>query len=648
MEKLGSSGSNKEEEAAADDGRKWDALKAFLRGRRSVSVYDLPGLLLEPFFTKAKPPANDQVFGGNRAYSGGASLPMAGSSAPGALQKGLTCRACGKVFTNREEQLVHYGSREHLLKLKCLLSQEGADSEGEDGSSDSEDSASDDEIDQEDVAECGLSLAVHAGALSCALGKVIASSCPRRRQRLLTLAPPRAPFHLSMSYSSLPPPDEGAGHLQAASAAVLWKQAATFISSVESGNRLSAVLLLRNGRFAGAVFDGSAVIAHKHLHRYTVRAKRGGGQSSYDSAGRKAKSAGAMLRRHGEMALKDDVQQLLKQWSGFLKACAFIVISAPPTMKQVIFGFPDSPLEKNDPRIRKCPIQFRRPTFADAREVHLASTTLYFDPPLESSIFLEKLNVKEKDSGQGKQTAPSPPAPTANHSSHSGNIAIRPLAEIDALGKSVLDACESGSLADVQSALTSCSLAGLSYDPVNVAHPETLCTPLHLAAAKGNALLIEYLFDSGADPMRLDVRGRTPYFLASTKVARDAFRRSRGRMEERWDWDAAKVPTGLRTEDLDAAREKEKEKRRRAKERKKENKLKAKVQAEEAETAERRLKAEEESRAKAEGSCSVCSCPLPAKGKAICINDKKVCGSDCVRALRRALAAQAAERRISS
>ena len=53
--------------------------------------------------------------------------------------------------------------------------------------------------------------------------------------------------------------------------------------------------------------------------RYTIRAKRGGSQSSYDSGGRKAQSAGVSLRRYGELALREDVSALLKEWEGPLK-----------------------------------------------------------------------------------------------------------------------------------------------------------------------------------------------------------------------------------------------------------------------------------------------------------------------------------------
>ncbi|XP_020974268.1 ankyrin repeat and zinc finger domain-containing protein 1 [Arachis ipaensis] len=69
-------------------------------------------------------------------------------------------------------------------------------------------------------------------------------------------------------------------------------------------SHLRIVLLASGGHFAGCVFDGDAVVAHKTFHRYVVRAKAGKKQSSKDASGRAAHSAGASLRRHNELALK--------------------------------------------------------------------------------------------------------------------------------------------------------------------------------------------------------------------------------------------------------------------------------------------------------------------------------------------------------
>jgi len=58
------------------------------------------------------------------------------------------------------------------------------------------------------------------------------------------------------------------------------------------------------GHFAGVCFERDKVVNHKTIHRYTVRRKQGGSQSSKDNAGKKIKSAGASIRRYNEMALQ--------------------------------------------------------------------------------------------------------------------------------------------------------------------------------------------------------------------------------------------------------------------------------------------------------------------------------------------------------
>ena len=90
-----------------------------------------------------------------------------------------------------------------------------------------------------------------------------------------------------------------------------------------------ALFMVAGGHFAGAVArvsrpegeeDDSGVtkkgkqkkpkpetelLKHKTFHRYTTRRKQGGSQSLNDNSKSKAVSAGAMLRRYGEQALRD-------------------------------------------------------------------------------------------------------------------------------------------------------------------------------------------------------------------------------------------------------------------------------------------------------------------------------------------------------
>ncbi|KAF6777216.1 hypothetical protein AHF37_03040 [Paragonimus kellicotti] len=114
-------------------------------------------------------------------------------------------------------------------------------------------------------------------------------------------------------------------------------------------SRRWAVLLYSGGKFAGGIFDGLNEVAHKTLHRYTVRAKQGGGQTTYDatnSAMGAAKSAGANLRRHGEIAIRHDISHLLHNvWRPHLQACQFIFLWSPKAHRNIFFNPPSTSLD---------------------------------------------------------------------------------------------------------------------------------------------------------------------------------------------------------------------------------------------------------------------------------------------------------------
>lgn len=63
-----------------------------------------------------------------------------------------------------------------------------------------------------------------------------------------------------------------------------------------SKRRIWTILMCVGGHFGGAIFDGEKCVKHKTFHRYTVRKKQGGSQSSRDnkSATSQPKSAGVI------------------------------------------------------------------------------------------------------------------------------------------------------------------------------------------------------------------------------------------------------------------------------------------------------------------------------------------------------------------
>lgn len=133
------------------------------------------------------------------------------------------------------------------------------------------------------------------------------------------------------------------------------------------------VLLIRSGRFAGAVFQtnpshiihssSSSCTHHRTSIRYTVRKGQGKAQSSQDAQGRKALSIGSQLRRQGEIQLREDINRTIIEWKEQFQNAAMILISVPRTMQKGLFEHDDNILHRLDPRIRRIPLDLGRPTF---------------------------------------------------------------------------------------------------------------------------------------------------------------------------------------------------------------------------------------------------------------------------------------------
>jgi len=166
-------------------------------------------------------------------------------------------------------------------------------------------------------------------------------------------------------------------------------------------------------------------------------------------------------------------------------------------------------------------------------------------------------------------------------------------------------------------------------------------TLLHAAAASGNFDLIAHLLSSGASPEAVDLRERPPYFLASDRKTRDAFRRARASLPTRWDWEKAGVPSALSAEDEERKKAKEREKRKRQKERRKQQKANAKAaEPEHCVADEDKKKRDASAQGKDAETCDHCKCSFTSSP--FFALDKMFCSTDCVRSHRRSLLCGAA------
>ncbi|KAL4137191.1 hypothetical protein PRIC2_000713 [Phytophthora ramorum] len=388
-----------------------------------------------------------------------------------------------------------------------------------------------------------------------------------------------------------------------------------------------AVLLLRSGRFAGAVFEKDKALCHKTFQRYTTRRKQGGAQSASDASG-KAKSAGATLRRYNEAALKQDVAALLVEWKGVLKDTELIFLSSGKTERATFFPEKNTVLQSDDKRLKRIPFATFRPTFEEVCRVRSDLSSVRFSPleaaassPVEST----KKAKKKKKSGE---PAPGPEVkedtPKEDEVKEGEDV------------PQIIQLVNSGDLKSVKEFLSNADEKDVEVNEVDA----KFMTALHHAAAKNEVPIVEYLLEQGANPALLDLHNRPPYFLCDTKEARNAFRRYMAEHPGAWDYAIAQIPEGLTSEMEQRKKEKEAEKRRRARERKKQQKREAVEQKREEEARQEEL----ERKIAAGLACDFCG---KYAGKSPFTRlEFKYCSTDCVNGHKRKLMSEAALRRL--
>ncbi|KAK9273458.1 hypothetical protein L1049_018268 [Liquidambar formosana] len=331
------------------------------------------------------------------------------------------------------------------------------------------------------------------------------------------------------------------------------------IRETRDNTHLRVVLLASGGHFAGCVFDGNSVVVQKTFHRYVVRAKAGKKQSSKDASGKAANSAGASLRRYNELALKKEIQELLAAWKPYFDASSCVFIYAPSNNRQLLFNGEKPYFSYQNCVIRNVPFTVRRPTLKEARRI--------YDQLMQVS---SEVNEKECPSII-KEDKPLSASTIISDSTGSSKEDLGDNLESRETTEACLSLKQSEELSVLSESESESEIIGTS-------------TPLHEAAKSGSAHKLLELLEQGLDPCMKDERGQTPYMLATEKEVRNTFRRFMALNLDKWDWQAAKVPSALtkEMEESQAAKQAEKDAKRkaRAKELKKLRKAREKAQAE--------------------------------------------------------------------
>lgn len=462
------------------------------------------------------------------------------------------------------------------------------------------------------------------------------------------------------------------------SLATPWRSYLSLSSTIGCGNPNNneaspiVVLFLRSGRFAGAVFVHDRPVVHRTSVRYTVRKGQGKAQSAQD-AQKKAQSMGAQLRRQGEISLQADVATALHDWRDYIAKAALVWISVPRTMQKQLLESQPSILKRDDPRIRRIPMDIGRPAFETVCLIYavLTQTTLREKVAVAPAL-LEPLESHDTivDSKKIK------PVETKN-SSHEQVTSKEDEDEVCIPLSALHIAAQKGDVDEIQALLANVTI---DSDEIHHCAGPFGMTPLHYAADSATATsssssctavdpgvaadCVLALLECGrADPCQTDSRLRVPYYLASHDVVRDAFRRARANLGEDYClWDEnAKVGPALTPEAIDEKNEKEAEKRRKKRAKLKEKKARENAEAVEAEN--RKLASEEQQKQEEEakrcrnglkaktgggGACDFCQVVCVGRKRALMLKrlEYSYCSSDCVQKHKRELMAAAATSRL--
>ncbi|KAI6149768.1 hypothetical protein BKA82DRAFT_997908 [Pisolithus tinctorius] len=377
------------------------------------------------------------------------------------------------------------------------------------------------------------------------------------------------------------------------------------------GGRKWAMFMVAGGHFAGAIVRVSRaaeeealapvnarkkppkpkpetlVIKHKTFHRYTTRRKQGGSQSINDNAKGAAISAGAILRRYGEQALRDDIRSLLQDWAEDIHDCERIWIRASVSNRRIFLDYEGCVINKGDDRLRTFPFPTRRPTQSELSRCLLELTQV------KISHFTEE-DLRAQDEAFLASLPRPKPQPTPVSTADIEKPKPQRLTKEEEIYREkwsrLLDMITKGRLDPLKSFW---EREAESIGGVNVAIPEWIgdrrASLLQVAAQSGHEEIVRWLLydlradptvsvsarwtkadDAGGDSDTSDVPSsrRTAYDLARSRAVRDVLRRCAADHPDWWDWfGAARVPSGLSKEKEEERDDKRKQRRKGLKER---------------------------------------------------------------------------------
>lgn len=325
------------------------------------------------------------------------------------------------------------------------------------------------------------------------------------------------------------------------------------------------------------------VIKSKTFHRYTTRRKQGGSQAAFG----KANSIGAQIRMANEDALREEVRELLRDWSDEIAGCEAVFLRASKTNYKPFFDYEGAPLTRTDPRIRGYSFPTRRPTVKELLRSFDELTRVKVSHLTEDALAKMDADYLASIAPRPKPVI-APPKPAAPK-----QIVARMTKEEEVerdRWERLVDMVKKGKV-DVLAAFLDKYGPELEQ-PTNdvwgalppwMAEADKTPTLLHLASLSDQPEMVRYLLvDKRANPTleacalpsqlapppapgpegRLAIeasahveprkvrQAQTPYELAPSRATRNVFRIATNQFPDWWDWTVsgakgARVPSGL-------------------------------------------------------------------------------------------------------
>ncbi|KZT27751.1 hypothetical protein NEOLEDRAFT_1167864 [Neolentinus lepideus HHB14362 ss-1] len=585
-------------------------------------VYSLPQELLDALTPRSLITNTQEV-----VRSPSPDIPIStANTGPG----GRSCSIClGAIFTDVDEQRSHFRSDWHRYNVKSRLNGGKPVTEMEftrlmESLDDSlSGSASSSEDDDDDDASDAVSNLVNRQEKQAGLFYPTSDASKMPQTALVWFHSPPATqlgIYKAIFPASLPPSS--------------YLAELRDMQEREADGRTWALFMVAGGHFAGAIVrvqrskedeqdeaksrkgkqrvpkPDAEVLKHKTFHRYTTRRKQGGSQSLNDKSKGAAISAGAMLRRYGEQALRDDIRKLLADWSDDIHDCERIWIRANTSNRRIFLDYEEAVVTKGDERLRTFPFPTRRPTQAELSRCLLELTRVKVSHFTEDELKAQDeayLASLPKPKPLPVIAAPTPPPEKpAQPRLTKEEEALRDRWErlIEMVTKGRLEPLKAFWLRE------GANLGGIdAFAPDIAVGREYRGTLLQIAAQTGQEEVTQWLLEEAHANPAVEVPGldgiedettankekeqeedrsasaevsrlkgrRTAYDLARTKEVRNVFRRCAAAHPDWWDWlGAGHVPSALTQEMVDEQEEKKKARRKGLKDKLRERQVKEK------------------------------------------------------------------------